>query len=282
MLTARSHLFVPGTRPDLMTKADRGPADVVVVDLEDAVPVARKPEARQTVAAWLASGPTGPVWVRLNPAEGLTADVAALRPQADRLAGVLLAKAEDPEAVAEAASLDRPVGLFLETAGAVLAAATLARLPGVAVLHLGEYDLAADAGLEPGEDEAELAWARSQVVFASAAARLMPPPAPVSTVVTDTARFRESTLRAARQGFVGRVCIHPRQVPIAHEVFTPDARRVARAQAVVARHEQALADGTGALLDHEGRMIDEAVVRSARRVLTMSGWTSDEDRPSDR
>ena len=269
MRTARSYLFVPGTRDDLMVKADRGPADAVVVDLEDAVPAARKQEARETLARWLATEPATPVWVRLNPAAELDADVAALRPLADRLAGVLLAKAEQPQAVAHGASLGRPVGLFLETAAAVLAAATLARLPGVTALHLGEYDLAADVGLDPGEDEAELAWARSQVVFASAAARLAPPPAPVSTSVSDSARFLASTVRAARQGFVGRVCIHPAQVAVVHEVFTPDPARVADAEVLVARYEQALAEGAGALLDDSGRMVDEAVVRSARRVLAL-------------
>ena len=276
MRTARSYLFVPGTRVDLMSKADRGPADAVVVDLEDAVPAARKQEARETLARWLATEPATPAWVRLNAGAELDADVAALRPVAGRLAGVLLAKAEEPQAVAHGASLDRPVGLFLETAAAVLAAATLARLPGVVALHLGEYDLAADAGLDPGEDEAELAWARAQVVFASAAARLAPPPAPVSTVVADIDRFRASTERAARQGFVGRVCIHPAQVAVAHEVFQPDPERVARAQALVARHEQALADGAGALLDEEGRMVDETVVRSTRRVLALSSGNEEE------
>jgi citrate lyase subunit beta / citryl-CoA lyase len=269
--TARSYLFVPGTRDDLMGKADRGPADAVVVDLEDAVPAARKQEARETLARWLATGPATPVWVRLNPGAELDADVTALRPLAGRLAGVLLAKAEERQAVAHGASLGRPVGLFLETAAAVLGAATLARLPGVTALHLGEYDLAADVGLDPGEDEAELAWARSQVVFAGAAAGLAPPPAPVSTVVADVERFRTSTERAARQGFLGRVCIHPAQVAVVHEVFTPAPERVARAQAVVTRQEQALADGAGALLDDEGRMVDEAVVRSARRVLALRG-----------
>ena len=277
MTTARSYLFVPGTRDDLMGKADRGPADAVVVDLEDAVPAARKQEARETLARWLATEPATPVWVRLNPGAELEADVTALRPLAGRLAGVLLAKAEEPHAVAHGASLGRPVGLFLETAAAVLAAAALARLPGVTALHLGEYDLAADVGLDPGADEAELAWARSQVVFAGAAAGLAPPPAPVSTVVADVAGFRTSTERAARQGFLGRVCIHPAQVAVVHEVFTPAPERVARAQALVTRHDQALADGAGALLDDEGRMVDEAVVRSARRVLALRGSSTHEE-----
>jgi citrate lyase subunit beta / citryl-CoA lyase len=274
VLTARSHLFVPGTRPDLMSKADRGPCDVVVLDLEDAVPLTRKDEARQAVAQWVSAGPASPVWVRLNAGAELADDLAALRPLGDRLSGVLLAKAEDPAAVTEAGSLGRPLGLFLETAAAVLDVRSLARLPGVTVLHLGEYDLAADVGLDPGEDEAELAWARAQVVFASAAAGLAPPPAPVSTVVTDSGRFLESTRRAARQGFVGRMCIHPAQVQVVHEVFTPDAGRVTEAQALVARYEQALGSGRGVLLDEDGRMVDEAVVRSARRVLAMSGHSA--------
>jgi citrate lyase beta subunit len=70
VLTARSHLFVPGIRADLMAKADRGPADVVVVDLEDAVPVPRKDEARDALARWVGTAPASPVWVRLNAGDG--------------------------------------------------------------------------------------------------------------------------------------------------------------------------------------------------------------------
>lgn len=273
-MSARSHLFVPGTRPDLMVKADLGPADVVVIDLEDAVPAARKEEARDQVARWLAaetSGPVSPVWVRVNSGgHHLSEDLTALRLLVPHLAGILIAKAEDPATITEVAALGAPVGLFLETAAAVLAAPTLATLPGVSVLHLGEYDLAADAGLDPGEDEAELSWARAQVVFASAAAGLNPPPAPVSTVVTDTTRFLDSTRRAARQGFVGRMCIHPAQIAPVHQVFTPTHEQVSVARDLLIRYQEAESSGVGVLVDATGRMVDEAVVRSARRVLAIS------------
>ncbi|MFC6929162.1 aldolase/citrate lyase family protein [Actinomadura yumaensis] len=134
---------------------------------------------------------------------------------------------------------------------------------------MGEADLRADLGVEPGPDGRELLFARSQVVMASAAARIEAPIAPVSTDFRDLDSLRASTLALKRLGFQGRACIHPDQLPVVNAVFTPSAQEVARARDLVERYDAAIAAGTGVCLDERGRLVDEAVVRSARRLLAI-------------
>lgn len=196
----------------------------------------------------------------------MDSDLVVVGDLADRLAGVFIAKAETREHVESAAKIGLPIGLFVETARAVLSLESLVDHPLVRTIHLGEADLAADTGLRPGRDDAELAWARSRVVFVSAAARLEPPVAPVSTEVNDMEDFRMSTERTARQGFLGRACIHPRQVTVANRVFTPSAAEVESARALLAQFAQSVEIGRGALIV-DGKMVDEAVVRAARRIV---------------
>ncbi|MDX6743856.1 CoA ester lyase [Actinocorallia sp. A-T 12471] len=279
-MTARSALYVPGDAPDKLAKALGRGADELIVDLEDAVPQGGKEAARETVASWLASreeGVPGPaVWVRINPGEQGHEDVQAV--VARGVAGVCVAKAEDPDDLValdalltslEAERSVAPLGVvpLLESGEAVFRARELARAPRVTRLQLGEADLAADLGVEPGPDGLELLWCRSQVVAASAAARIAAPIAPVSVNFRDLAGLRASTEALRRLGFWGRACIHPAQIPVVNEVFTPSAEAVAKAKDVLARYEAALASGSGVCVDAEGRLIDEAVVRSARRLL---------------
>jgi citrate lyase subunit beta/citryl-CoA lyase len=271
----RSYLYVPGNAPAKLDRALERGADALIVDLEDAVPVAGKDAARAAVLDWL--GRTDPgatrVWVRVNSGSGRAADLAALA-GAPHLTGLVLAKLDEAGEVAElAATLDAAgdsgtvLMPLLETARAILAAPAIAAGPRVAQLQIGEVDLSADTGLTPGDDEAELAPLRAQVVLASAAAGIAPPVAPVSRNFTDLPGFEESTRRTRRQGFVGRCCIHPAQLAVVHEVFTPTDREVAEATALVAAFDAAVASGSGVLLDDAGRMVDLAVIRSARRTL---------------
>ena len=268
----RSHLYVPGNAADKLAKAlDRG-ADAVIVDLEDAVPVAGKEQARGAVAAWLAtlSGTDDTeVWVRVNPGSLREADVRAVAVH-PAVTGLCLAKTESP---AEVADVDRllvslrsaaVLSPLLESAAAVLAAPAIAAAPGVARLQVGEADLLAELGVTAGDDERELLHVRSTVVLASAAARIDPPVGPVSTDFRDLDRLRASTEALRRLGYSGRACIHPAQVAVVNEVFTPGADELARAHDVIACHEAA---GGGVAVDAAGRMVDEAVVRSARRTV---------------
>ena len=276
----RSHLYVPGNAGARLGKAWASDADAVIVDLEDAVPVAAKPSARLDVAEWLAAtaaervGTGRELWIRVNAgAEGLT-DLDALAGAAG-LTGLVPAKATVADLQTLATELDRRgldwrLSPLLETPGAVLDARVIAALPRVLRLHLGEYDLCASTGTRPGADEAETAWARSWVVFASSEAGIHPPVAPVSTVVRNEEVFAASTERAARQGFVGRACIHPAQLPTVHAVFTPSPEAVARATALLTAYDATIAAGSGAYVDQDGRMVDEAVARAARRTVALS------------
>lgn len=266
-------LYVPGDRPDRLAKALTLGADELIVDLEDAVPLAAKAETRTAVAAWLRTLPADRphVTVRINPGELGRADARAVAgPGLDGLCAAKVESADDLHALdaALAGAPGVPVVPLLESAAAILAAPGIAVAPRVAGLQIGEADLAADLGVTPGPDESELLWARSQVVAASAAAGLRPPIASVSTEFRDLDAFRATTLRLKRLGFRGRACIHPAQLPVAAEVFTPTPSELDRARALLARHEAALASGSAVFVGEDGRLVDEAVVRAARTLLT--------------
>lgn len=165
------------------------------------------------------------------------------------------------------------VSPLVESAAGLLAAAQLATAPRVTHVQLGEADLTADLGLDPDDDGTELLFARSTVVTASAAAGIQPPLGPVSTDFRDLTAFRAGTERLRRLGFAGRACIHPSQVPVVDEVFRPSRAAVDAARDVVERLAGA---GNGVALDSGGRMIDEAVARQARRVLSAAGAPGEE------
>jgi citrate lyase subunit beta/citryl-CoA lyase len=267
-MSARSYLYVPGHRPEMLAKAASRGADALIIDLEDAVPADRKDEARAAAVSFLEgrdrAGPE--VWVRLNGGDLLAADVRAIAPAGPD--GVLLPKVSAPEDVANLHVLlgtgDIGVIALIETAAGVLDAPAIARAPNVARLAIGEADLSAELGIVPSEDGHELGPMRAQIVLASAAAGIGPPVGPISTDFSDLDAFRRSTQALKRMGFSGRAAIHPAQVPVVNEVFTPTADEVAAASRLLARYEAA---GLGASVDDNGRMIDEAVVRAARRVL---------------
>lgn len=274
----RSHLYVPADRPALFAKALASGADAVILDLEDAVPVPAKPAAREAVAQLCAVPVEGPeVWVRVN-AEYWADDLSAVL--GPGVSGICLAKTAGADAVRRAAELvsrleaerDLQPGAvrfspLLEDAGAVLAAREIAAAPRVTRLQVGEADLAADCRITPGPDGAELAWVRAHVVLVSAAAGLEAPVAPVTTDFTDLDALRHQTGRLRDMGYGSRACIHPAQVAVVNEVFTPSAQEVERAAATVARFRRAETDGSGVVVGPDGRMVDLAVVRNAERVL---------------
>ena len=274
---ARSYLYVPGDRADLLDKAAGRGADALVLDLEDAVTPARKAHARETVAGYLgAAAPAGPeLWVRIN-SDQVEADVEVLSPAA---AGVWVPKAE-PELLAEVdAALTRVqrrlgpdapvfrVVALIETARGVLTAPQVAAAPRVLRLGLGEADLAGELGLQPGPDRAEFAPIRSQVVVASAAAGIAPAVGPVETTLRDPERLERTTRALLRQGFRARSAIHPGQIATINEVFTPTAEEVASARAVLEALERAERGGSGVATDAGGRLLDRAVVRAATEVV---------------
>ena len=270
-MLSRSALYVPGDAPDKLRKAlDRG-ADELIVDLEDAVAPANKALARDVVFAWLdgIEKTDVKIWVRINAGEDRFLDVDAIA-ECEELEGFVVAKTETAQEIGELDERLTKLGSnaklvpLLESANAVLSAREIALAPRVERLQVGEADLRADVGITTGDDERELLFSRSFVVFASSAAGIAPPIAPVSTEFRDLDAYRASTEALARMGFVGRACIHPAQAAVANEVFTPSEEKVAWAREVLEALENA---GSGVAVDSRGRMLDEAVARQARLVL---------------
>jgi citrate lyase subunit beta/citryl-CoA lyase len=273
---ARSYLYVPGNRPDRIAKARDSAADAVVIDLEDAVPPQERPRAREAVAEALRKPAAQQIWVRVNPvASGVTADdiAAAASPN---LTGVRIAKvdsAADVQFVAArlaAAGCDARIQCLIESAAGLERIAEVARAdPMVAGVALGEADLAADLGVETDEG---LQYARGRCVVAARAAGLAPPVQSVFIDLVDEDGLRRSTKAGRALGFLGRSAIHPRQVAVINEVFTPGEARIRAARDLIDALERASAEGRAAFVLEGGRFVDPGVVESARRTLEIAAW----------
>ena len=283
-MTARSYLYVPGDQPEKLAKAQTRGADALIADLEDAVSFSEKAPARRVVADWLADAEPGSaeIWVRINNAVGLLEEDlrACIGP---RVTGVFLPKANDREIVAQVSSLldDLEAGAevaagtiqlvpIVETARGLLAAPELAACPRTARLALGEVDLSAELGISASPDERELLPARMELVTVAAAVGVDPPVGPVFLDFADSAALRRSTMALRRMGYLSRQVIHPAQVAIVHEIFTPQPDEVAEAVRLVELFDASLAAGQGVCVDDDGSMVDEAVVRTARRTLAIA------------
>lgn len=271
---ARSLFFVPGHRPDMIAKVPRWSPDIAVIDLEDAVGPNDKDQARRLTLEALphlaaSAGPTTMITVRVNAPDSpwFAADLAAA---ADSPAtGVVVPKLERPAQVAHARELlgrhgrpDVAVIAGLETAlGVADARAVLAA--GVVAAYFGAEDYIADIGGQRTPGSMEVLYARSQVVLA---ARLAGVTAidQVVVAIRDDAQFTADAQAGRALGYQGKICVHPRQVDLAHRVFTPSVQEVAHARAVLG----GAAAGVGVV---EGTMVDEVHVKMAQAVLRRAG-----------
>ncbi|MFI5714754.1 HpcH/HpaI aldolase/citrate lyase family protein [Nocardia sp. NPDC051750] len=274
-MTPRSWLYVPGHREDRIGKAIDSAADAVVIDLEDAVPVGAKDRALENALDALRTAPPDrAIWLRLNAigSDWLEQEIAALASAVCAPAGVRLPKADSPETVtATADRLGCPVHAIVESAAGLLAAPQIARChPRVTGIALGEADLAADMRTEPEG----LAWARGWIVTAARAAGLSSPVQSVWTAVDDSAGLARTSGAGRAQGFFGRSVIHPNQIDIVNEAYTPSAEERDRAQRIVDNAAASMAAGESAVLDENGRFIDPAVVANARVVLDRARATA--------
>jgi citrate lyase subunit beta/citryl-CoA lyase len=261
-LSPRSFLFVPGNRPDRFAKACAAGADAVVVDLEDSVAAGDKIAARAAVAAWLT--PAQPVLVRINVANSEWFRDDLKLGGKPGIAGVLLPKAEsieDIHIVAGHFGAEAPILPQIETAQGFWNALAMARAGGVQRLLFGSIDLQLDLGMAAQEDE--LLFFRSQIVLVSRLAGIQSPVDGVTTDINSTERVRADTLRAKRLGFGGKMCIHPKQVPVVNECFAPTPEEEAWARRVV----EASAAAHGGATSVDGKMVDRPVLVLAEKIL---------------
>ncbi|MFG2448909.1 CoA ester lyase [Streptomyces sp. M41(2017)] len=270
-----TYLYAPGDRPEVVAKALASGADVVLVDLEDAVAPDRKGYARAATAELLAQRPPVPVHVRVNALDGPFADtdLKTLSPLPG-LSGLRLPKVtsrSDVVRVAESATPAEggaiPLYALLETALGIEQAFDIASshtaLRGIAI---GEADLRADLGIR---DETGLDWSRARVIVAARAAGLPPPVQTVYPDIRDVEGLAASCAHGRALGFLGRAAIHPRQLPVIERAYLPTPAEIDAAEAVVA----AAAAEPGAQALPDGRFIDAAVVTGARRTLALARRT---------
>jgi citrate lyase subunit beta/citryl-CoA lyase len=272
-MVRRTVLFSPGDQPELMAKAPESGADVVVFDLEDAVAPGEKGRAREAVSSTLPDlDPDCEVCVRVNPlAEGGRTDVETVLADTDTVDSVMLPKvagAADVAALSEelhSHGADLPALALLETAGGVLHAEAIASADATDAVLLGAEDLAADIGATRTEAGTEVSHARQRVVLAAGYGDVDA----IDTLYTDyedTDGLREDVAVARDLGFDGKMAIHPAQVPVINEAFTPNEETIEWAQNVLDARDRAESGGRG-VFSVEGEMIDAPLIAQAEDVL---------------
>ena len=286
LFVCRSHLFAPGSNERVLGKVFDAGADAVVLDLEDAVAPDAKADARRLVAAALATRagrPSPRVAVRIN-----GVDTAWWRDDLAAIVGPGLCVIRVPkaESAGQICAVDEvltrleterrlPAGAIglvatIETAAGVMAAADLARAPRIQAFTFGAADFVRDIRADPTSADLATLYARQHLVVVSRAARIEPPVAPVYTQVKDLDGLRRTTAEARAIGFFGRSCIHPSQVPVVNDAFTPRPEEIAAARAVLDAWKEALNRGIGALALPDGQFVDEAVARRARALVALA------------
>ncbi|TDV49892.1 HpcH/HpaI aldolase/citrate lyase family protein [Actinophytocola oryzae] len=288
-MIARSWLFAPGDSEKKMVRAAAGPADVAILDLEDAVAEEAKPAARTMVADFLAARPEADrarLWVRINPLDGphALADLAVVIPA--RPGGVMLPKANgraDAErldhylsALEVSAGIDRAttkvIVLVTETAAAMFTTGSYVGAPRVVAMTWGAEDLADAVGAagNRGPDGSygfTYELARSLCLLGAAAAGV----APVDTIhgdFRDLDGLRARAEKVRRDGFQGMLAIHPAQVDVINTAFTPTTAELAAAQEIVDLFAANAGAGT---IGHRGVMLDRPHLARARAVLAAGG-----------
>jgi citrate lyase subunit beta / citryl-CoA lyase len=292
-LPLRSMLFVPGDSEKKLAKSSQVPADALILDLEDSVDPARKAAARELVAAFLRRRSNRAVWVRVNAVDDREheLDLASVVPAHPD--GIVLPKVRSPDdVVALAGRLERLehlagvaqgatkiLPIATETAAGVFALGGYARCgPRLAALTWGAEDLAVALGAATNVDE-HGEWlppyqlARSLCLLAAAAAGV-PALDTVCLELRDEQRLARQAVAARRDGFAGKLAIHPAQVGAINRTFCPHADEIAAARRIVAAFEAAPGAGTVAL---DGRMLDRPHLTRARRTLDLAATIAERD-----
>jgi citrate lyase subunit beta/citryl-CoA lyase len=258
-------LFVPGDRPERFAKAAASGAEVVIIDLEDAVAADDKAAALASAVEGMAGGGVRAL-VRVNPANSARheAEITALLDLAASpvhgLLGIILPKAEDPELLARLSKrfpADQAIVPLIESATGIYHAVDIARIPGITRLAFGALDYALDVNAEGGDRF--LDHARSQIVVASRVAGIAAPLDTPSTEISDSSRIADSARLSRNFGFGGKLCIHPGQLSTVRAAFAPTKEEISWARSVI--------EAEGRAVQVAGQLVDRPVTERAKRIL---------------
>jgi citrate lyase subunit beta/citryl-CoA lyase len=278
----RSLLFAPGNRPELLKKFPRTDADAYVIDFEDGTPEPEKQSARDTLADVVThlreQKLRGLIFVRTNAASSphTEADLeAALQTDIDGLVVPKLGAVGDlrrfDQALSEAKRKGRQIrliGLIESMAGVVAAPELATGNEYLCALAFGGEDFISDIGGRRTPEGLEVLYARSQVVLAARSAGLDA----IDQVVVDIRddeQFRRDAIAGRNLGYTGKMCLLPRQVTLANEVFSPTAEDVDRSRRLIEAYDAAIAAGRG-VTEFEGLMVDTPLLKRARAILEVA------------
>lgn len=289
----RTMLYLPGNNPNMLTRGHLFGSDGLILDLEDAVSASEKDSARILIREVLKRGEFGDceVTVRINgvDTEYWRDDLAVVVPAG--VDGIRAPKVESPQTVRdideELSHIESKAGIpvgktkifcLLETAFGVWNAYDIAKSsPRVAAIVPGGEDLTADLRTSRSAEGTELEWVRRMMIVAARAAGVDA----LDTIfprITDDEGLRREAEFIKQLGYDGKSVIHPNQIPIIHDVFTPTEKEVETAQRIVAAAKDAAARGLGAV-SVDGRMVDVPVVKRAEFTLLRAGLLGEPGQP---
>jgi (3S)-malyl-CoA thioesterase len=256
----RSLLYVPAANARALEKARGLPADMLIIDLEDSVPVERKAEARAAMRAALAAGNPGKrVAVRIN-AHGhaeQAADIAALVGVA--CDAIVVPKVDAPADLSAPAVLGKPLFAMIESPAGVYAARDIAAHPAVAALVAGLNDLAIALKLPDVTDRGAMSHSIQTIVLAARAGGKLAFDG-VYNAIDDAGGFAAEAAEGRRLGFDGKTLVHPSQVAPCNAAFAPTPAEIEEAEAIIAA-------ATGGAQRFRGRMIEDMHVAQAIALL---------------
>ncbi len=277
----RSLLFVPGNTPRMLDRALNLRPDAFIPDMEDSVPWDEKSNAREVVAAYIPQMSQAGVSVipRVNSLDTglLESDLAAII--GPHIYGVSVGKMDNPQILRKVVGIIQrlelkaglPIGRtklvpWIESAEAIVGLSDICGASSrIVAVAFGAEDFTNDMGIERTDSDAEIAYARGAIAVAARAAGILALDTPFFAF-RDPDALRENSLASRRIGFRGRFAIHPAQIEILNEVFSPSEEEVNHARRVIEAFEEAAAMGRGST-SLDGKVVDVPVVKRAQALL---------------
>tara|TARA_Y100001934_G_scaffold90639_1_gene112188 strand:+ start:938 stop:1771 length:834 start_codon:yes stop_codon:yes gene_type:complete len=270
----RSMLFAPGNKYELLQKFSKIQPDIAIIDLEDAVPDSEKKVARENLQKYAQEDKTAvTTYVRVNAlvSQHFEEDIRSIPPQ---IAGIVIPKVNDASDIERATqaiernSVSAKILVGIETVKGLMSVQDIFGTASVFAAYFGAEDYVHDLGGLRTDGNNEVLFARTQIGISS---RLFGVPVVDQIVAdfSDSERFMKEAQQAKSLGFTGKLCIHPSQVPLANQSFSSTPEEIQQAIELLKVYDEAVANGTASIV-HNGQMVDEALAKQARRILSQN------------
>jgi citrate lyase subunit beta/citryl-CoA lyase len=270
----RSMLFAPGNKYELLQKFSKIQPDIAIIDLEDAVPDSEKQVARENLQKYAQEDKTAvTTYVRVNAlvSQHFEEDIRSIPPQ---IAGIVIPKVNDASDIERATqaiernSVSAKILVGIETVKGLMSVQDIFGTASVFAAYFGAEDYIHDLGGLRTDGNDEVLFARTQIGISS---RLFGVPVVDQIVAdfSDSERFMKEAQQAKSLGFTGKLCIHPSQVPLANQSFSSTPEEIQQAIELLKVYDEAVANGTASIV-HDGQMVDEALAKQARRILSQN------------